>query len=87
MQTNTRAQFIINNVCVAALTLYIWEFIASVPQEIALYRRRAWDSPHVLLFALVVSKQERAPRAEVESVCRSAMPPCRPSCCPRTPSS
>ncbi|KDN45619.1 hypothetical protein K437DRAFT_121242 [Tilletiaria anomala UBC 951] len=46
-------QFIINNVAVAAVTLYAWEFISTLPAEFSLYSRMGWKSVQPWLFALV----------------------------------
>lgn len=42
-----------NNIAVAALTLFGWEFLTTLPSEIALYRHRRLLSPPVILFAFV----------------------------------
>lgn len=46
-------QIVANNIAVAALTLYIWEFITTLYDEVQLYRHRKLSSPHVILFALI----------------------------------
>jgi len=42
-----------NNVTVAALTLYLWEWLVALPDEVFLYRTRKWNSPQVVLLFLV----------------------------------
>lgn len=46
-------QITANNVAVAALTLYAWEFITTWPDEIQMYRKRKLSSIYVILFALI----------------------------------
>ncbi|PWN51016.1 hypothetical protein IE53DRAFT_386634 [Violaceomyces palustris] len=49
----TYTQFVANNVAVAACTLYAWEFLITIPDEINLYRHRKLLSPQVVLFFLI----------------------------------
>lgn len=46
-------QITANNIAVAALTLYGWEYLSTLPDEVMLYRSRKLSSPHVILFALI----------------------------------
>ena len=42
-----------NNITVASLTLYVWEYIATLPREIMMYRRHMLVRPQVMLFLLI----------------------------------
>lgn len=42
-----------NNVTVASLTLYLWEYLATFPREIMMYRRHMLSRPQVILFLLI----------------------------------
>jgi len=46
-------QIVANNLAVAALTLYIWEYISTLYDEVHLYRFHKFFSRHVILFILV----------------------------------
>lgn len=46
-------QIVANNIAVASLTLYIWEYITTLYDEVQLYRHRSLSSPHVILFVLI----------------------------------
>ncbi|WFD34928.1 hypothetical protein MCUN1_001774 [Malassezia cuniculi] len=42
-----------NNVTVASLTLYLWEYIATLPREVMMYQRHMLVRPQVVLFLLI----------------------------------
>ena len=46
-------QNVANNITVAGLTLYVWEYVAMLPGELKMYRRKMLARPQVLLFLLI----------------------------------
>lgn len=46
-------QTVANNVTIAGLTLYVWEYLSLLPRELGMYRRKMLMRPQVLLFLLI----------------------------------
>lgn len=46
-------EVVANNITVAALTLYIWEYLTTFPREITMYRTKMLRRPQVVLFLLI----------------------------------